>query len=154
MRRWRWSMADTGIIRPAEGVAFDSHIPVLIVGAWQADSGVPDVGAAYVFRLIDDQWVEDIKLEPADGGFEDEFGYSVSIQGDLAAVGVDFNDIFSGIGSRGFHHGKQNFIQHQPGHDQVIGGVDQAIGRTEWREVPVRIDRIGSICMARHQDGE
>ena len=61
-----------------------------IIGAWAADID----GAAYVFEQVAGTWIERQKLLPsdADGGFFDQFGYSVSISGDYAIVGAWFDD--------------------------------------------------------------
>lgn len=60
-----------------------------IVGAHDADaSGLPDTGAAYVFQLTDDKWVQKHKLQPADVGRDDRFGWSVAISGNQTIVGA------------------------------------------------------------------
>ncbi len=72
-----------------------------IVGAWLDDDAGNLSGSAYVFRRddngtpldpSDDYWVEEDKLTASDGAAGDEFGKSVSIQGDRAAVGAFEDD--------------------------------------------------------------
>jgi len=61
---------------------------VIVVGAWSDnDSGVWS-GSAYVYRYDGYGWVEDAKLLASDRGFGDEFGWSVSIYGDVIVVGA------------------------------------------------------------------
>lgn len=45
-------------------------------------------GAAYVFENIGGSWVETAKLVASDGAPNEEFGYTVSIDGDTAVVGA------------------------------------------------------------------
>jgi hypothetical protein len=37
----------------------------------------------------------------------------------IAAVGIDFNDVFSGVRVRGLHIGEEHFVDHAPG-----GGIE------------------------------
>ena len=49
-------------------------------------------GAAYIFELSGDEWVETQKLTASDAGLGDQFGRSVSISEDRAVVGSQYND--------------------------------------------------------------
>ncbi len=51
-----------------------------------------NVGAAYVFRFDGNQWVEEQKLTASDAAIEDFFGWSVSLSGNIAAIGADLDD--------------------------------------------------------------
>ncbi len=62
-----------------------------LVGAWGGDDGGSASGAAYVLDRSAD-WREVAKLTASDGTRGDEFGYSVSIGGDLAIVGARLDD--------------------------------------------------------------
>jgi FG-GAP repeat len=64
------------------------HNDLLIVGAPRVDgpSG-EDSGAAYIFRFNGSEWVQETKLEPADGTVDGYFGKSVAIHTDFAVVG-------------------------------------------------------------------
>jgi hypothetical protein len=59
-----------------------------VVGA----TGVEDKGAAYVFTFDGTKWNEQAKLMADDGTIGDDFGFSVSIAGNLALVGAMFKD--------------------------------------------------------------
>jgi hypothetical protein len=67
-----------------------------VVGAyWDDNEGGFNAGSAYVFER--DQggpaaWGEVLKLTTSDGEYTDQFGRSVAIFGDTAAVGADFDD--------------------------------------------------------------
>ncbi|GIV62031.1 MAG: hypothetical protein KatS3mg044_0897 [Rhodothermaceae bacterium] len=64
-----------------------------IVGAyWDDNANGGNAGAAYVYEWGGSGWVEVQKLTPSDGANSDEFGYSVSIEGDRAIVGARRDD--------------------------------------------------------------
>jgi len=63
-----------------------------IVGAYTGDGLVADCGAAYIFYLDGDTWIQEKKLFAYDGADSDEFGYSVSISGEHAVVGAYEDD--------------------------------------------------------------
>ncbi len=65
-----------------------------LVGARNRDPLGPDSGAAYVFKYDPylAQWGEKQRIEPTSGFSGDNFGYSVSLSGDLAVIGAPFND--------------------------------------------------------------
>jgi len=62
-----------------------------IVGASKDDNGV-DSGSAYIFKRSGTNWTQQAKLLASDGAADDEFGYSVSIDGDYAFVGAPWDD--------------------------------------------------------------
>lgn len=68
----------------------------MIVGASSRPLGEElYVGGAYIYRLVGDSiWEERQCIVPADGNKQDNFGYSVNIQGDLAIIGsaCDYQD--------------------------------------------------------------
>ncbi len=70
----------------------------VIVGAILEDEdgsgGAPltDAGSAYIFLNTADVWSEQQKIVPADREAGDQFGYSVSIDGDHAVVSAIFED--------------------------------------------------------------
>lgn len=59
-----------------------------LIGAWRDDDLGEMSGSAYVFKLVNDTWVHEEKLTAADGVSGDEFGRSVSLDGDRALVGA------------------------------------------------------------------
>jgi hypothetical protein len=84
----------------AGGDRFGNSVSVsgdtVVVGALVAEvGGNYGQGAAYVFYRNQggpDGWGQVAKLTAADGAEMDEFGYSVSVDGDTAVVGADFAD--------------------------------------------------------------
>ena len=69
-----------------------------IIGAIFDDDSGTDSGSAYVFKREGTAWIEEAKLLASDGEGYDEFGCSVSIDGDYAIVGAHMHwnvgDIF------------------------------------------------------------
>ncbi len=64
-----------------------------IVGAYFDDIGATtNAGSAYVFVYDGATWAQQAKLTASDYGANDEFGYSVSIDGDYAIVGAHKED--------------------------------------------------------------
>ncbi len=63
-----------------------------IVGAEGNDEAGSNSGSAYIFTRSGESWSEQSKLTATDGVAEDQFGYSVSINGDHAIVGAMGND--------------------------------------------------------------
>lgn len=59
-----------------------------VVGAHGDSDHGSSSGAAYIFRRENSTWRELIKLAPNDLGFQSSFGWSVSIDGDYAAIGA------------------------------------------------------------------
>ncbi len=68
---------------------------VSISGEYAIISAVGDAtrrGSAYIFKRVDDDWVQQAKLTASDGSEGNEFGISVDICGDYAIVGAYFDD--------------------------------------------------------------
>jgi len=66
----------------------------LLVGARKGDKGYAEkTGAAYIYRLVEDTWIEEQKIFATDAAFDDRFGYSVSLRGDWALVGAPQDDV-------------------------------------------------------------
>ena len=88
-----WSL--TGLVA-SDGMVFDNFGAAVaisgdvgVVGAWGVDDNGSAAGAAYVFRFNGKNWEEEAKLLASDGAPDDNFGFSVSISGDLVLVGSD-----------------------------------------------------------------
>lgn len=65
---------------------------VMVVGApGEGTLGIWS-GAAYVFRHNGISWVEEQKLTPSDGVFDQRFGFSVAIDGNVIAIGEEDQD--------------------------------------------------------------
>jgi cysteine-rich repeat protein len=81
---------------PDDGVArqrFSSHAVSLdgdtaLIGAYGDDDNGWQSGSAYVFERTGGAWVQHAKLLPDDGDFQDQFGYSVALDGDTMVVGT------------------------------------------------------------------
>jgi len=65
---------------------------VATVGAWGDDDHGEDSGSAYVFRFDGRNWLEEQKLLACDGMPGDRFGWAVSIDSDIVAVGAFNSD--------------------------------------------------------------
>lgn len=63
-----------------------------LVGAQGDDDNGGASGSAYIFEQVGGAWVQQAKLLASDGQEGDEFGFSVSISGDIAIVGAPFED--------------------------------------------------------------
>ncbi|MGB5324728.1 MAG: putative Ig domain-containing protein, partial [Pseudomonadales bacterium] len=83
---------DTGNTNRSFGISLSVDGVDLVVGDWFADSVVAATGAAYVFQLNAGTWVEQAKLVSDAPNLNDYFGFSVSIKGDLIAVGAYGDD--------------------------------------------------------------
>jgi len=71
---------------------------VCIVGARGDDDNGLASGSSYVFRFDGGQWIEEAKLTASDGTTWNNFGWSVSIYGNVCIVGAK-NDYANGDGS-------------------------------------------------------
>ncbi len=60
----------------------------VLVGKQYGNTHYPYFGTAYLFRLMDEGYVEERKLFPSDGLNYQQFGYRVAIDGDAAIVGA------------------------------------------------------------------
>jgi len=64
-----------------------------IIGAYYDDT---NTGSAYMFKRTGEDWIEEDKLTASDGGINDYFGRSVSIDGDYAIIGAWGDNSFTG----------------------------------------------------------
>ena len=69
----------------------------IVVGAYQHDvngNGNANAGAAYVFTRDPNSggWSEPVKLIAYDGGMDDQFGYSVAVDGNTVVVGARWHN--------------------------------------------------------------
>lgn len=69
-----------------------------VVGAPTWDFFATRTGKAFVFELIDGQWVQTQALKPKGLKFKDFFGGAVGISGDVLAVGAKGRQGFPGLG--------------------------------------------------------
>ena len=63
-----------------------------IIGAYQDNDVGDDSGSAYVYVRSGSTWTQQAKLTASDGADDDEFGFSVSIDGDTAVIGAYRDD--------------------------------------------------------------
>ncbi|ETR73222.1 MAG: PKD domain-containing protein, partial [Candidatus Magnetoglobus multicellularis str. Araruama] len=63
-----------------------------IVGVPYDDDNTENSGSVYIYQLIDNQWMQEVKLTSNDNAKDDRYGISVSISDDYAIVGADHND--------------------------------------------------------------
>jgi len=63
-----------------------------IVAAYLDDDKGSGSGSAYIFKRDGTSWSQQAKLLASDGDANDEFGVSVSVSGDYAIVGADYDD--------------------------------------------------------------
>lgn len=59
-----------------------------LIGAFAADENGDASGSAFVYVRKNGQWTQEAKLTASDGGAEDIFGFSVSLDGDTALIGA------------------------------------------------------------------
>ena len=63
------------------------------VGAYLDDAADADTGSAYVFSRDGGEWNQQAKLTAADATSNDQFGYSVSVSGDVVVAGSYLDDV-------------------------------------------------------------
>jgi N-acetylneuraminic acid mutarotase len=65
-----------------------------VIGAFGDDDAGGESGSAYVYRYdpSSGDWIEEAKLTASDGAAGDNFGFSVSVSGDLAVIGAKKDD--------------------------------------------------------------
>ena len=72
-------------------------------------------GAAYVFESSGGQWIQQAEITSSDGGFGDQFGWSVSVSGSAIVVGAPQNGSLFGYGGPGaayvFQSGLHRWVQ-------------------------------------------
>jgi hypothetical protein len=77
------------------GWAFAASEDVVLVGAWLNDhSGLYNPGAAYVFRHGPGGWTEEAKLTSSDASSDDNLGWWVALDQDVAVLGAWRDDEF------------------------------------------------------------
>jgi len=85
----------------------------IVVGAHDDNDRGSDSGSAYVFERTGTNWTQVRKLTASDGSSDDEFGYSLAVQGDTLVVGArDHNGAGSDSGAA------YVFDRHQGGTNQ------------------------------------
>ena len=86
-------IASDGAANDNFGISVSLSGDFVLVGSYADDnSNGIDAGAVYVFVREGTSWSEQAKLMPDDGAPDDTFGYSVSLYGETAVVGVHRDD--------------------------------------------------------------
>jgi hypothetical protein len=85
-------LASDGATADDFGCAVSVDGNVAVVGAVGDTDVVIRAGSAYVYRWSGASWLEEAKLLASDGATGDEFGFSVSVNGDVAVVGARGDD--------------------------------------------------------------
>jgi len=85
--------ADDGVPGDGFGSSLALDNDVLVAGAPSHDvNGLTHAGAVYVFRRISGVWRQEQKLSAADSAAGDQFGYAVSVSGNVIVIGAPFGD--------------------------------------------------------------
>ncbi|MDM8554218.1 choice-of-anchor D domain-containing protein [Desulfococcaceae bacterium HSG7] len=86
-------------ITAGDGAAHDQFGYSVSISGDYAIAGVPydndngiNSGSAYIFFRSGTEWIQQAKLTASDAAFNDNFGWSVAINGDTAIVGAHFDD--------------------------------------------------------------
>ncbi|MGB2985462.1 MAG: FG-GAP repeat protein, partial [Phycisphaerae bacterium] len=99
---------------------------VLVVGAPFIDLDGSGSGRAFVFRRDGVAWVQEAEIIPSGAALEDGFGMSVSISGDLIAVGASGTGVSLAFGRvYVFRHEGTSWIEHAElvGSDTELGNL-------------------------------
>ncbi|HEX9713604.1 MAG TPA: FG-GAP repeat protein [Actinomycetota bacterium] len=84
--------APDGAANDRSGISVSLREDTALVGAYLDDDHGTDSGSAYVFARSGSTWTQETKLTASDGAAGDQFGWSVSVEGDTALVGAYFDD--------------------------------------------------------------
>ncbi len=86
-------LAQNGDLMDAFGISTAISGSTALVGAYYAPiDGVPQQGAAFVFRKLDGVWTRTRRLVASDGGWQDRIGFKVALDGRRAVVGAQLVD--------------------------------------------------------------
>ncbi len=116
------AQCETAMLIPSDGqederfgLAADISGNVLVIGVPYDDDQGDKSGSAYVFRRDGFTWTEEQKLLPADGDADDQFGYSVAIEGDRILVGahLDGDTAFKAGAVYAYRFDGSSWVQHQ-----------------------------------------
>ncbi len=84
--------ASDGVTNDVFGFSVSVNGDYAIVGAFIDDDNGSNSGSAYIFKRDGTNWHEQFKLTASDAAASDHFGTSVSISGDYAIVGANWDD--------------------------------------------------------------
>jgi hypothetical protein len=86
--------ASDGAMSDAFGYTLSIYDDTLIVGAPYDDDNGENTGSVYVFKLIDESWIQDTKLTASDAKNYDFFGSSISLYQDTVVIGAISSSYF------------------------------------------------------------
>ena len=92
-------IADDGAVRDRFGISVAVDGDTAVVGAFRddandddddTDNDLVDSGSAYIFtrHSVSGEWIRRSKLTASDGAADDQFGWSVALEGDTVVVGA------------------------------------------------------------------
>lgn len=84
--------ANDGDVIDEFGVSVSVDGDTIVIGAQQDNDKGTDSGSAYVFTRSGATWTQQTKLNANDGAAEDNFGHSVSVDGDTVVIGSAYDD--------------------------------------------------------------
>ncbi len=85
-------LASDGAANNLFGYSVDLDLDTALIAAWGDDDYGESSGSAYVFTRTDSTWTEQATLVASDGAAGDQFGVSVSLDGDTALIGARMDD--------------------------------------------------------------
>lgn len=138
-----------------------------MLGAYDADGAAENSGAAYVFRRSGSTWTQEARLFAGDGAYQDFFGLSVGISGDVIVAGAAADD------DNGDMSGSAYVFRHQAGSwtqeaKLMTAAADASVNEQFGHAVSVDGDTVvigaplddegsfantGSVYVFRYQDG-
>ena len=99
---------------PMPGASFGNSVSVTghvaLIGAMRDDDRGTDSGSAYLYRFDGSAWIESAKLTASDAAENDQFGCSVSVCGDIAAVGAKRDDDLGNLSGSAYIYQYDNGI--------------------------------------------
>jgi hypothetical protein len=118
---------------------------VAACGTLNDDEGASNTGSAYVFRRSGTTWTQESKLVSSDIASNDDFGYDVAVEGDLALVGAYGDDDLGSSSGSAYVFARNGGAWSQQTKLLAEGG---AAGQTFGRSVAIDGKL---ICVGAHQ---
>jgi hypothetical protein len=111
----------------------------IIIGAPGVDNSGTTSGAAYVFDLDDDEWIEVAKLFACEGAEDDRLGTAVTIDGRILAAGAPENDAAASNQGRSYNYSgvAPCRCDGDLNDNDIVNGIDLAILLGAWGECDV-----------------
>ncbi|MCP4358663.1 MAG: hypothetical protein GY796_11650, partial [Chloroflexi bacterium] len=129
----------------AWSVAVDSDTAV--IGAFLDDDNGSGSGSVYIFTRSGTTWSQQQKLTASDGAVDDEFGFSVAVDGDTVVIGAYWDDDNGGASGSTYVFTRSGIIWSQR---QKLTASDGAGG--DWFGVSVAVDGDTAVIGAYFDD--